>query len=239
MAAFHLNDYHRVVFFTGAGISAESGVPTYRGYGGIWARYRPEEVASEEAFRHDPETVIAFHETRRTHVARCTPNPAHECIAQWQRRHAGITLITQNTDGLHARAGSPAVIELHGSLWRMRCRQHGSFDDISDGPYQHRDCPYCGASLRPDITWFGDPVDRHAFEAAALAVQDADLFVAIGTSGVVWPAAGFIEHAHRGGATMVEINTEATEASTLFDHCLRTPASQALPCHFLPPAGAD
>lgn len=239
MASFFLNDYQRVVFFTGAGISAESGVPTYRGYGGIWAKYRPEEVASEDAFRRDPETVIAFHETRRTHVATCSPNPAHQRIADWQRRHAGITLITQNTDGLHARAGSPELIELHGSLWRMRCRQHGAVEDISAGPYQHRHCPQCGAAMRPDITWFGDPVDRNAFEAAGLAVQRAHLFVAIGTSGVVWPAAGFIELAHRAGATLVEINTEATDASELFDHCLRSPASEALPRHFPLPEHAD
>lgn len=239
MTAFALHDYDRVVFFTGAGVSAESGVPTYRGYGGIWAQYRPEDVASEAAFQRDPETVIAFHETRRRHVASCHPNPAHRQIAAWQQRHGGVTVVTQNTDGLHARAGSEDVIELHGSLWRMRCRQHGAIVDLSDGPYRQRQCPQCGQPMRPDITWFGDPVDRHAFEAAGRAVQQAALFVAIGTSAMVWPAAGFIEHALHAGATMVEVNTEATEASRCFAHCLRAPASQAIPAAFPLPEGAD
>lgn len=229
---FRLDDYARVVFFTGAGVSAESGVPTYRGKGGIWGEYDPEQVACQAAFNRDPDFVLDFHEKRRALVAACAPNAAHRCIVAWQRRHPGVSVITQNTDGLHEQAGSHDVVELHGSLWRLRCARHGSLADRSDGPYARRDCAQCGSRLRPDITWFGDMVDSEAFQTAGERVASADLFVSVGTSGVVWPAAGFVELAHRGGATMVEINPEATEASALFGHCARSAASSALPALF-------
>lgn len=232
LPTFDLRDHERVVFFTGAGISAESGVPTYRGRSGIWGEYNPDEVACQAAFERDPERVLAFHEQRRALVAGCAPNVAHHVIAQWQQRHAGVTVVTQNTDGLHARAGSTQVIELHGSLWRLRCAQHGAIPDISEGPYRQRQCPQCADHMRPDITWFGDRVDQRAFDRAGDAVAEATLFVAIGTSAVVWPAAGFIDLAVRTGGTMVEINIETTEASSAFAHHLREPASKALPGRF-------
>ncbi|WP_043764729.1 SIR2 family NAD-dependent protein deacylase [Algiphilus aromaticivorans] len=231
-----LSDFERAVFFTGAGISAESGVPTYRGRAGIWAEYDPEKVASQAAFERDPETVLAFHEQRRALVAACAPNAAHRHIAAWQADHSGVSVITQNTDGLHETAGSSDVVELHGSLWRTRCARHGVLKDRSDGPYQRRDCPECGARLRPDITWFGDMVDTTAFEEAGRRVEAADLFVAVGTSGVVWPAAGFIELAARSGARMIEINPEPSEASVAFSTQLRQPAAEALPTLFPLPA---
>lgn len=230
MDTFHLLDHDRVVFFTGAGISAESGVPTYRGSGGIWSQYRWQEVACEAAFRIDPDAVLRFHEKRRALVAACPPNPAHCHIASWQQRHAGITVITQNTDGLHQRAGSTDVIELHGSLWRLRCREHGPMADVSsDGAYRQTQCPACNARLRPDITWFDDAVDVAVFHAASQAIAAADLFVAVGTSAAVWPAAGLIDEAAHRGISTVEINPQETGASAAFGSHLRGLASVMVP----------
>ena len=141
--------------------------------------------------------------------------------------HPGVMIVTQNIDGMHQRAGSRAVIELHGSLWRLRCAVHGVRED-HNARFSHKRCPDCGSWLRPDIVWFGDALDPRVMESAARAVSRCDLFVSIGTSGVVWPAAGFHRLAMEGGATMVEINPERTEASELNDITLREPASRGL-----------
>ena len=227
-----LSDYARVVVFTGAGMSAESGVPTYRGRGGIWQQYDYEDYACESAFRRHPQRVLDFHELRREQVLGCEPHAGHAHLASLQRTHPSLSIVTQNIDGMHQRAGGAVAAELHGSLWRLRCAQHGVVEDAAAGRFVRRDCTQCGRPLRPDITWFGDMVDTDAFQAAGERVASADLFVSVGTSGVVWPAAGFVELAQRSGATMIEINPEATEASALFGHCARSAASSALPALF-------
>jgi len=220
--------YENIVFFTGAGMSAESGVPTYRGRGGVWSQYRWEEFACQEAFDGDPEKVLKFHELRRAAVLACTPHDGHIAIADLERNHPRVTVVTQNIDGMHQRAGSVRVIELHGSLWRLRCREDGIREDI--GPkYRHYRCPRCGNWLRPDIVWFGDMLDQGVIAAAVAAIRTCDLFVSIGTSGVVYPAAGFPRFAKENGARCIEINPEPNEMSPLYDEVIREGAGKALP----------
>lgn len=217
-----------LVFFTGAGISAESGVPTYRGRGGIWGQYDWQEFACQRAFDRDPQKVLDFHEQRRAKVLACQPNPGHLRIAQLQGQRGDVAVITQNTDGLHARAGSRDVIELHGSLWRLRCAAHGKVEDLDAGPYARRECAQCGETLRPDITWFEDALDSAVFRQAERAIRECGTFIAVGTSAVVYPAAGLIRVARDAGAHMIELNVDETEASALFDEHWRGTASEQL-----------
>lgn len=224
-----ISHYDSVVFFTGAGISAESGVPTYRGAGGIWKEYDYERYACQTAFEEDPQRVWDFHNYRRELVGRCQPNAAHLAIARAQREHPRVTLITQNIDGLHTLAGSTEVLELHGCLWRIRCDACGRREDNRESPFTALACPCGDGTMRPDITWFGDVLDQDTFEAAFQAVLGTSLLVSVGTSGVVHPAARLPELALKAGATLVEVNPEQTEASTLHHHHLRGKASERLP----------
>jgi NAD-dependent deacetylase len=220
--------YRRIVFFTGAGMSAESGVPTYRGRGGIWSQYRWEEFACQEAFDADPEKVLQFHELRRAAVLACAPHAGHAAVAALEKSHPGVTVVTQNIDGMHQRAGSGKVIELHGSLWHLRCPEHGITEDIGE-KYRRFRCEQCGNWLRPDIVWFGDMLDQYVMSAAIAAIRSCDLFVSIGTSGVVYPAAGFPSFAKGNEARCIEINPEANVISSLYDEAIREPAGKALP----------
>ncbi len=217
-----LEDYDRIVFFTGAGLSVESGIPTYRGSGGIWHEYNYEDYACQRAFDRDPERVWDFHDKRREAVAACEPNEGHRIIAA-----AGGTVVTQNIDGLHRRAGSESVIELHGSLWRVRCDRCGTNEESYDVPQKPRTCG-CGAYLRPDIVWFEDMLDPVTMSLARRAVEGCGLFVGIGTSGVVVPAALLPRLAAEAGATCIEINPEETPASGWYQHHFRGPASDML-----------
>ncbi len=221
-------NYQGIVFFTGAGMSAESGIPTYRGPGGIWTKYRWEEVACEQAFRRDPEKVLAFHRERRLGVAACKPNVGHQVIAALEQQHPRVSVVTQNIDGLHHRAGSLLVIELHGSLWRLRCPRDGRHLEIKPGSNYPDHCE-CGAWLRPDIVWFGDNLDHNVITRAMESLADCDLLVSVGTSGTVWPAAGFPQVARQNGAYSLEINPEANELSRLYNQAYRAPAAQVLP----------
>ncbi|MCH8023919.1 MAG: NAD-dependent deacylase [Candidatus Marinimicrobia bacterium] len=221
-------DYQSIVFFTGAGMSAESGIPTYRGKGGIWTKYHWEQVACEEAFRRDPEKVLTFHRERRLEVAACRPNSGHRIIAALEQQHPRVTVVTQNIDGLHGLAGSGRVIELHGSLWRLRCPRDGQRLEIKPGNDYPDRCE-CGAWLRPDIVWFGDNLDQDVINLAMESLAECDLFVSVGTSGTVWPAAGLPQIARRNGAYSLEINPEASENSRLYDQAYRAPATQVLP----------
>lgn len=228
----------RVLFFTGAGMSAESGVPTYRGRGGIWGQYRWEDFACQRAFDRDPEKVLDFHEERRSRVLACEAHAGHRHLALLQRAGVPMHVVTQNTDGLHARAGVRDVVELHGSLWRLRCTAHGSVEDLAAGRYARRTCAVCGARLRPDIVWFEDAVDARTFARAERLIRECGTFVAVGTSAVVYPAAGLIHRAREAGARMIELNVEDTGLSHLFDEHWRGPAGQLLPERFPLPAGA-
>ncbi len=220
-----VNKYNNIVFFTGAGMSAESGVPTYRGSGGICHKYNYEEFACQNAFERNPEKVLDFHELRRKSVLECQPHGGHKFISELQKLHDSVTIVTQNIDGMHQRAGSENVIELHGSLWRLRCDACGiTIDDIGES-FANKKCD-CGNCLRPDITWFGDMLNSHVFQQASDVIQKCDLSISIGTSGVVWPAAGFPNEAKGNGAYCIEINTEQTELSYLFDEVIIGKASE-------------
>ena len=212
----------RVVVFTGAGVSADSGIPTFRGPGGLWRNFRPEELATPEAFRDDPKTVWEWYEWRRGLIRDAKPNAAHEAIA----RLPDAIVVTQNVDGLHARAGAPDVIELHGNIFRVRCMREGTtrmreaaFDDLP--PH----CA-CGALLRPDVVWFGEMLPDDAVARAVSAIRAADLLLVIGTSGVVYPAAGFVS-LHRG--LSIEINPESSGVSSSCTYAIAARAAEATP----------
>jgi len=220
-----ITNYNNIIFFTGAGMSAESGVPTYRGSGGIWHKYNYEEYACQDAFIGNPKKVLDFHELRRKSVMDCKPHGGHHFITEIQKTHKKVIIVTQNIDGMHQRAGADNVIELHGSLWRMRCDDCSiTIDDIGES-FAKKKCD-CGKYLRPDIVWFGDILDSHIIQKASDVIQKCDLFISIGTSGVVWPAAGFPQEAKSSGAHCIEMNTERTELSYLFDEVINCEASE-------------
>ena len=223
-----IKDFANIVFFTGAGMSAESGVPTYRGQGGIWKEYDYTRYACQDAFDRNPDAVWEFHNYRRGLVASCPPNRGHELVALTEQRRPTVTVVTQNIDGLHQAAGSQLVHELHGSLWRIRCDQCGNYQRTDMGPLDDVYCSACHAYWRPDIVWFGDPLRDEVLREAARAVEFADLFIAIGTSGVVMPAAVLPLMAKKAGATMVEINPQETEMSEAYDVHLRGTATEML-----------
>ena len=171
------DQYKNIVFFTGAGMSAESGVPTYRGKGGIWGEYDWQQFACQDAFDRDPDKVLDFHELRRTKVLACQPHAGHTCITDLQSKHSNVSVVTQNTDGMHQRAGSHGVIELHGSLWRLRHPDGSVTEDISAGAYQMRADPQTGQPLRPDITWFSDRLNESVIRQAIEVISAADLLI--------------------------------------------------------------
>lgn len=227
MTTPRFRDFQRIVFFTGAGMSAESGVPTYRGQGGIWHEYNWEDYACQYAFETDPEKVWDFHDKRRLTVTACAPNRGHQIVAAVQRDSPATAVITQNIDGLHQQAGALGVIELHGSLWRVRCDEEGTAHEDRTAPIAARRCR-CGAYLRPDIVWFGDSLNHAVVKRAKDALQGCDLLVSIGTSGVVYPAAELPRLAMERGAVTVEINPEDTPVSDRYQHRLRGKASEML-----------
>jgi NAD-dependent deacetylase len=233
MSVPRLSDFERVVFFTGAGLSVESGVPTYRGKGGVWAEYKYEDYACQRAFDRDPDKVLDFHDRRRAAVARCEPNEGHRVIARRQAERGAdrVGIVTQNIDGLHLRAAGdgprPDVVELHGSLWRVRCDRDGVVRDDHTVPMQPRRCA-CGRPLRPDIVWFEDALDSRTLARARELLERCDLLVSVGTSAVVYPAAQLPAIAAGAGAVTVEINLEDTPATYLYTHALRGPASALL-----------
>jgi NAD-dependent deacetylase len=209
-------------------MSAESGVPTYRGRGGIWNQYKWENYACQTAFERDPEGVLEFHELRRIEALKCQPHRGHTIITHVQNDNSDTIVITQNIDGMHQRSKSKNVIELHGSLWRMRCESEKILkEDLDQGKYHTRKCD-CGNWLRPDIIWFQDMLNDKIVLEATQAIAACDLFISIGTSAVVWPAAGYPKLAKTSGAFCVEINPEETELTTLYDQTIRMPASAGL-----------
>ena len=221
----------RVVVLTGAGISAESGVPVFRGDGGLWRQFRPEQLATPDAFAREPELVWEWYLWRRSRIAEARPNAGHETIADWQRQRTGVTLLTQNVDGLHARAGSPPPIELHGNLWRVRCVNDCGFaaEDRWDAAARAVLKCSCGGWLRPDVVWFGEALNPAALDGATAAAEHADVLLVVGTSAVVYPVAALPQLARRRRARVVEINVDDTPLSGDVDAVLRGPAGQILP----------
>jgi NAD-dependent deacetylase len=227
VTSIRFSDFERIVFFTGAGMSAESGIPTYRGKGGIWAEYDYEDYACQRAFVRDPDKVWDFHDKRRAAVSACSPNPGHVIVAKVQERKPGTVIVTQNIDGMHQRAGAKDVAELHGSLWRVRCDAERIVRDDTSVPMSPRQCS-CGACWRPDIVWFEDQLDPRVVRRACEALERCDLLVSVGTSAVVYPAAELPRIAVERGAVAVEINLEDTPLSHLYQHRLRGKASEVL-----------
>jgi NAD-dependent deacetylase len=221
----------RVTVLTGAGVSAASGVPTFRGPDGLWRRFRPEELATPEAFARDPLLVWEWYAWRRERVAACEPNLAHVVIADWSHR-LGAQLVTQNVDDLHARAGTRSPLRLHGSIWELACwsgcGQAAWRDERVPLPALPPRCVRCGGLARPAVVWFGEPLDARDLEAA-VAAADCDLFLTVGTSAVVYPAAGLVQQARRHGAFTAEINMERTAASSTVDVAVQGPAEEVLP----------
>ena len=217
----------RIVILTGAGVSAESGLGTFRDKGGLWTRYDLSEVATPEGFARNPALVHDFYNARRANALDAVPNAAHLALARLQAAHGGVTLVTQNIDDLHERGGSQDVIHMHGQITRALCAGCGARWDAPRVMAPADPCPACGAAAtRPDIVWFGEY--PYHMERIAEALADCDLFVAIGTSGEVYPAAGFVEEAARAGAETLEINLDPS-APGRFDRVIAGPATQAVP----------
>ena len=241
-AADWLAQAQQVVALTGAGISAESGVPTFRGPGGLWRRRDPMTLATPEAFAADPRGTQAWYRWRQQLVAQCTPNPAHHALVRLEQARPGFVLATQNVDGLHRVAGSEALIELHGNLFADRCVAcHAPHDgralaaasevdpeDPGADPEPDR-CTACGDLLRPGVVWFGEALPDGAIERAAEAAERAELLLVIGTSGVVYPAAGLAALTKRAGGRVLVLNLEASAHDDVADLTLLGPAGKVLP----------
>lgn len=241
----------RVFVLTGAGISAESGVPTFRGDGGLWRSHRAEDLATPRAFARDPKLVWEWYAWRQGTVGKCAPNAAHEALARAPHRFERFTLVTQNVDGLHQRAGSPDVVEMHGCIWKARCadevapdcaavrqthaapsdpraRWRTVVDFVAEGAALPPPCT-CGGILRPHIVWFGESLDEEVIERAFGEAREADVLISVGTSGLVTPAALLPRIAASTGATVIEVNPADTPTSALAAFALRGGAGEILP----------
>jgi NAD-dependent deacetylase len=220
----------RVTILTGAGVSAASGVPTFRGQGGLWRQYRAEELATPGAFARDPSLVWEWYAWRRELIASCRPNAAHQVIARWSRAFERCRVLTQNVDDLHVRADTAGLVRLHGSIWELACwRGCGATwrdDSVPLAPCPPR-CPRCDNLARPAVVWFGESLNPADLEAASDAC-DCDVFLTVGTSAIVHPAAGLVHDARRRGAFTAEINLDPTPSSSYVDVAMHGPAEQIL-----------
>jgi NAD-dependent deacetylase len=232
--ATRLRAARRVTIMTGAGVSAASGVPTFRGAGGLWRQFRSEDLATPEAFARDPALVWEWYAWRRGLIAGCQPNAAHEVIGRWSRTRPGCRVVTQNVDDLHLRAGTEGLVRLHGSIWELSCvrRCAGGAtpwrDERSPLPEMPPRCPHCGALARPAVVWFGESLNPDDVDAAVAATA-CDVFLTVGTASVVYPAAGLVDQARRRGAFTVEVNLEPTPASAGVDIAIQGGAEAVLP----------
>jgi NAD-dependent deacetylase len=226
-----LKSAQRVVVFTGAGVSAESGVPTFRdAQTGLWSKFNPEELATPRAFQRNPRLVWEWYAWRRKLVAEVKPNPAHEALAEMEKLFPEFHVVTQNVDGLHQRAGSRNVIELHGNITRTKCFDEGTivptWKETGEVPPR---CPNCGGLLRPDVVWFEEPMPEEETELAFRLSTNCDVFFSIGTSAVVFPAASLPREALESGATLVELNPQFTPLTTKADFVLTGAAGTIVP----------
>lgn len=218
----------KIVALTGAGISAESGLATFRdAQTGLWSKFRPEELATAEAFQRDPKFVQDWYAWRREQALKAEPNAGHLALAEIEKRAPEFLLVTQNVDGLHARAGSGRIVELHGNIHRFRCFEN-------DCPAEHFDlengrCRSCGDHLRPDVVWFGEMLPANAIDAAIEASENCDVFFSIGTSSLVYPAADLWRRAKSNGAIVIEINKDPTPLTPLADYAFAGKAGEILP----------
>ena len=229
-AAIALRRAGRVAVLTGAGVSADSGIPTFRGPGGLWRDYRPEDLATPEAFARDPKLVWEWYDWRRQKIADAEPNAGHVALAELERGPSDFTLITQNVDGLHRAAGSEKVVELHGCIWRMRCTAEGAVTENTEVPL----CEIpprcgCGGLLRPDIVWFGESLPPEAMAGACQAAEQADVMLVVGTSALVYPAAALPHLTSQRDGVIIEVNPSPTMLPDQTHFVLRGRGAEILP----------
>jgi len=217
-----------IVFFSGAGMSAESGIATFRGKDGIWNKFKPEELANFNAFMKNPNMVWEWYQYRRNIVRHAFPNAGHLAIAEFQNYVPKVTVITQNIDNLHKRAGSKNIFELHGNIERNYCIRCKTFYNDIEEKVEIPQCK-CGGLIRPDVVWFGEYLPEDQFQGAEIATSECDLFFVVGTSAVVYPAASLIYAAKYNGAFIIEINIEKTEISSLTNKSLLGEVGKILP----------
>jgi len=227
----HIENAKSIVVLTGAGISSESGVPTFRGQEGLWKNFRPEELATPEAFWNDPKLVWEWYDWRRNSIKGAKPNPGHYALADLEKRVKNFTLITQNIDGLHQMSGSKNIIEMHGNIWQIRCTQCGEVEESYEVPLPKLppDCKSCASLGRPNVVWFGENLSMDVIDGALGAIETCDIMMIIGTSGVVEPAASMGLIAKQTGKTVVEINLEPTPNTGLYDIHIRAKSGEILP----------
>jgi NAD-dependent deacetylase len=221
----------RIAVLTGAGISAESGIPTFRGQDGLWKQFRAEELATPDAFRRDPGLVWEWYDWRRGIIAAREPHAGHYVLARWEEFFPDLVLITQNVDGLHRKAGSKNILELHGNIWQVRCTEEGTIAENDESPLKEipPHCPSCGALLRPNVVWFGEALPRETLEKASASCARCDLMFVIGTSAFVQPAASLPFIAAEKGAKIVEINPNPTPLTHFADYSFQAKAGESLP----------
>jgi NAD-dependent deacetylase len=226
-----LQGANRVAILTGAGISAESGIPTFRGEDGLWKKYRPEELATPAAFYQDPRLVWEWYDWRRGIIGQKEPNLGHKVIARWEESFSEVSLITQNIDGLHQRAGSKNIWELHGNIWKLRCTEEETITDNYDIPLKEIPplCSNCGALLRPHVVWFGESLSPSILQKSIQLSSECDVMFVVGTSAVVQPAASLPFEASEAGAKIVEINLDPTPLSMYADFSIRGKSGEILP----------
>ena len=223
-----LSDATNIFALTGAGISDESGLATFRdAQTGLWSKVRPEQLATADAFRRDPEFVQDWYAWRRGQALEAKPNAGHLALAEMEKRAPEFLLVTQNVDGLHARAGSKRIVELHGNIHRFRCFNNDCASDNFD--IEHGRCRSCSGHLRPDVVWFGETLPAHALETAVLAAENSDVFFSIGTSSLVCPAADLWQCAKNSGAIIIEINKDPTPLTPLADYSFPGNVGEILP----------
>lgn len=225
-----LREASSIAVLTGAGVSAESNIPTFRGNGGLWKQFRAEDLATPEAFTRDPRLVWEWYDSRRQMIARAQPNPGHYAIAKLESRVARFTLITQNVDDLHDRAGSRRVLKVHGDIWMARCIECGreQLDQRAPLPEIPPLCE-CGGLLRPGVVWFGEALPQKVWRQAEQAARTAEVFLVAGTSAVVYPAAGLVQLAKMSGAKIIEVNVTASAVSNGADAFLQGASGELLP----------
>ena len=219
----------RASVLTGAGISAESGIPTFRGAGGIWEKYDFTKLATPQGFKENPELVWEWYQLRQREMKKAGPNPAHRTIVDMEKRFQEFAVLTQNIDGMHRRAGSKKVVELHGNIWRMRCPRDGTVIDLESPVEEIPPLCHCGSMLRPDVVWFGEPLPAEALESASEAASRSEVMFVVGTSAVVYPAAALPSLTKNSGGLVVEINTEKTDLSYYADVSFFGRAGELMP----------
>ncbi|HSG29934.1 MAG TPA: NAD-dependent deacylase [Thermodesulfobacteriota bacterium] len=220
-----------VAVLTGAGISEESGIPTFRDEGGLWKEHRPQDIATPEAFARDPQFVWEWYDLRRQTIIEAEPNPGHFALVELENKKEGFTLITQNIDGLHKKAGNKSMIEMHGNIWQMRCTKCGHIYHDYEVPLKQipPSCEKCGEMTRPNVVWFGEIIPMSAIDACVIAIDKCDVMLIIGTSGVVEPAASMGLMAMRSGKKVIEINLDTTPGTGMYDISLKGKSGEILP----------